>query len=81
MRPGRRFSDASPGCGLPAAWSGGDLGDLGVFRSLAALPLNPVFFTHPSGLGRSPLLCVSFLICKVGTVTEPKSESCEDAVR
>ena len=63
VRPGRRFSDAPPGCGLPAAWSGGDLGDLGVFRSLAALPLNPVFFHTPLWLRQvtSPLSLFSHL--------------------
>ena len=30
VRPGRRFWDAPPECGLPAAWRGGDLGGLGV---------------------------------------------------
>ena len=44
--PGRRFSDTLPGgCGLPAAWRGGDR-RFGCFRSLAALLLNPAFLTH-----------------------------------
>ena len=79
MRPGRRFSDALPGCGLPAAWSA-ETSAVWVFpqpglpateSSFSYTPLWPRRVTSP--------LSLSFLICKAGTVTEPMSQSCEDA--
>ena len=81
MRPGRRFWDAPPECGLPAAWRA-ETSAVWLFPqpgrpatefSISHTPLWPKQVTFP--------LSLSFLICKVGTVTEPMLQSCEDAVR
>lgn len=66
MPPGRgRFSDAPPRwMRIADDVEGWGPRRFGCFRSLAALSLNPAFPTH----SLSPL-SLSFLICRVGTVT------------
>lgn len=77
VRPGRRFSDAPPACGLPRRGVA-ETSAVWVFPQPGRPAPESSFFHTPLWLRQvtSPLSLFSHL----QTVTEPMSESCENAV-
>lgn len=64
--------DAPPECGLPAAWEGAETSAVWVFPQTSR-PATEFSFSHTPLWPKqvTSLESTLFLICKVGTVTEP----------